>query len=69
MTFRLQCGKQYAAAGPDYCYGINVVLLMIIIASLLYVKFLTEQSNFAFSEGGIPVVKCKYLMYMLHLKE
>jgi hypothetical protein len=27
------------------------------IASMLYVKYLTEQSNFAFSEGGIPIVK------------
>lgn len=59
MTFPITVnGKQYAAAGPDYCYGINVNASDDnMIASLLYVKFLTEQSNFAFSEGGIPVVK------------
>ena len=51
-------GKQYASAGPDYCYGINVKSSDDNkIAALLYVKYLTEQSNFAFSEGGIPIVK------------
>lgn len=51
-------GKQYASAGPDYCYGINVNSSNDNkIASMLYVKWLTEQSNFAFTEGGIPTVK------------
>lgn len=51
-------GKQYASAGPDYMYGININSSDDNkIASMLYVKYLTEQSNFAFSEGGIPIVK------------
>ena len=51
-------GKQYASAGPDYCYGINVNSSDDEkIAALLYVKWLTEESNFAYDEGGIPVAK------------
>ncbi len=51
-------GKQYAAAGPDYCYGINVKSSNDNkIAAMLYVKWLTEKSGFAYSEGGIPTVK------------
>lgn len=51
-------GKQYATAGPDYCYGINVNSSKDNqIASMLYVKYLTEKSNFAFDQGGISVVK------------
>ncbi|MHB8128553.1 MAG: ABC transporter substrate-binding protein [Mobilitalea sp.] len=51
-------GKQYASAGPDYNYGININATDDNkIASMLYVKYLTEQSNFAFSEGGIPILK------------
>ena len=51
-------GVQYASAGPDYCYGINVHSSVDNqIASMLYVKWLTEVSNFAFDQGGIPEVK------------
>ena len=51
-------GKQYASAGPDYCYGINAKSSEDEkIAALLYVKWLTEKSNFAYDEGGIPVAK------------
>jgi ABC-type glycerol-3-phosphate transport system substrate-binding protein len=51
-------GKQYASAGPDYCYGVNINSTEDEkIASLLYVKWLTEESNFAYDEGGIPIVK------------
>ena len=51
-------GKQYASAGPDYCYGVNVNSTDDEkIAGLLYVKWLTEESNFAYDEGGIPVAK------------
>jgi raffinose/stachyose/melibiose transport system substrate-binding protein len=51
-------GKQYASAGPDYCYGININSSDDNkIAAMLYIKYLTEQSNFAYSEGGIPIVK------------
>lgn len=50
-------GKQYASAGPDYCYGINANSSDDNkIASMLYVKWLTENSNFAYDEGGIPIV-------------
>jgi ABC-type glycerol-3-phosphate transport system substrate-binding protein len=51
-------GKQYASAGPDYCYGVNVNSSDDNkIASLLYVKWLTDKSKFAYSEGGIPILK------------
>lgn len=51
-------GKQFASAGPDYNYGINTKSSEENkIASMLYVKWLTEQSKFAYSEGGIPIVK------------
>lgn len=49
-------GKQYASAGPDYCYGINANSSDDNkIASMLYVKWLTEESNFSFDQGGIPI--------------
>ncbi|BBF42849.1 multiple sugar ABC transporter, substrate-binding protein [Lachnospiraceae bacterium KM106-2] len=51
-------GKQYAAAGPDYNYGINKnASKENQIASMLYVKWLTEKSNFAYDQGCIPIVK------------
>lgn len=51
-------GKQYASAGPDYTYGINAnVSDDEKIASMLYVKWLTEESNFAYDQGGIPIDK------------
>ena len=50
-------GKQYASAGPDYCYGINVNSSADKqLAAALYIKWLTESSNFAYDQGGIPVV-------------
>jgi ABC-type glycerol-3-phosphate transport system substrate-binding protein len=49
-------GKQYASAGPDYCYGINVNSSDDNkIAAMLYIKWLTEKSRFAYTEGGIPL--------------
>ena len=51
-------GTQYATAGPDYCYGINVNSSKDQkIAAMCYIKFLVEQSGFAESEGGMSVVK------------
>jgi raffinose/stachyose/melibiose transport system substrate-binding protein len=51
-------GKQYASAGPDYCFGINSkVSDENRLASMIYVKWLTEKSQFAYTEGGIPIVK------------
>lgn len=49
-------GKQYASAGPDYCYGINVHSdYDNQLASMIYVKWLTEESNFSYDQGGIPI--------------
>ena len=51
-------GKQYAAAGPDYCYGINVNSSKDDqIAAMCYIKWLVEESGYAESEGGISVDK------------
>ena len=51
-------GKQYASAGADYCYAINVNATdEEKLAAKLYIKWLTEESNFAFDQGGIPIVK------------
>lgn len=57
MTFPITVnGKQYATAGPDYNYGINANSSQDNkLASMLYVKWLTEKSNFAFDQGGIPI--------------
>ena len=49
-------GKQYAPAGGDYNFGINVkASYEEKLASMYYIKFLTEQSGFAYSEGGVPI--------------
>lgn len=51
-------GKQYATAGSDYCYGVNKYAETDNkIASMLYIKWLTESSNFAYDQGGVPVLK------------
>lgn len=51
-------GKQYAAAGSDYCYGINVNSSEDNqIAAMCYIKWLVEKSGYAESEGGISVDK------------
>lgn len=50
-------GKQYAAAGPDYCYGINVNSSDDNkAAAMCYIKWLVEESDFAQSEGGLSIV-------------
>lgn len=50
-------GKQYANASPDYAYGINTKSsIENQIASMLFVKWLTEESNYAYDQGSIPVV-------------
>jgi ABC-type glycerol-3-phosphate transport system substrate-binding protein len=49
-------GKQYVSAAPDYNYGVNINSSQDNqIASMLYVKWLTEDSNFSYDQGGIPV--------------
>ena len=51
-------GKQYASAGADYCYGINKNSSRDAkLASLLYIKYLIDKSNFDYDQGGIPTVK------------
>lgn len=51
-------GKQYASAGPDYAYAINAEASQENqIASMLYIKWLTDESDFSFSEGGLPINK------------
>jgi len=49
-------GKQYAAAGPDYNFGINVNSDDTNkLASLIFVKWMTEESGFSYNEGGLPI--------------
>ncbi len=49
-------GKQYASAGADYSYGINVNASEDNQkAAMAFVKWMTVKSGFAFNEGGIPI--------------
>lgn len=49
-------GKQYASAGADYSYGINVNSSEDNQkAAMVFVKWMTEQSEFAYNESGIPI--------------
>ena len=49
-------GKQYASAGPDYCFGINSKTSETNKnAAMIFVKWFTEKSGFAYNEGGIPI--------------
>lgn len=49
-------GKQYASAGPDYCFGINAKAADVNKnAAMIFVKWFTEKSGFAYNEGGIPI--------------
>lgn len=59
MTFPITVnGKQYSTAGPDYNYGINVNSSADQqLAAKIYVKWLTEKSNYAVSCGAIPISK------------
>ena len=51
-------GKQYAPAGGDYNFAINVqASYEEKLASLYYLKWLTHESGFAYSEGGVPIDK------------
>ncbi|MCL2034078.1 MAG: ABC transporter substrate-binding protein [Oscillospiraceae bacterium] len=59
MSFPISVnGTQYATAGADYCYGINKNSSdEVKLASMLYIKYLVEKSNFDYDQGGIPTVK------------
>ncbi|MCD7715365.1 MAG: ABC transporter substrate-binding protein [Lachnospiraceae bacterium] len=51
-------GTQYALAGGDYCYAINVNSSETnITASLVFIKWMTEESGWCELEGGYPVDK------------
>ncbi len=51
-------GEQTAAAGADYCFGVNKYDSEEgKIASMLYIKWFTESSNFSFDQGGVPIIK------------
>ncbi|MCR5640308.1 MAG: extracellular solute-binding protein [Lachnospiraceae bacterium] len=48
--------RQFASAGADYSYGINVNAPEDEQqAALVFVKWLTEESGFAYNEDGLPV--------------
>ncbi|MCR4579585.1 MAG: ABC transporter substrate-binding protein [Treponema sp.] len=49
-------GKQYASAGPDYCFGVNTKASDANkMAAVIFIKWFTEKSGFAYNEGGIPI--------------
>ena len=51
-------GKQYASAGPDYCYGININASDDNkLASMIFIKYMVEQSGFSYDEGGLPALR------------
>lgn len=50
-------GVQYAAAGADYSYGINVnATEEEQAAAMVFVKWMTEESGFSYNEDGLPIV-------------
>lgn len=57
MSFPITIGgKQYASAGPDYNYGININASDDNkAAAMVFVKWMTEESGFSFNEGGVPI--------------
>ena len=51
-------GKQYATAGPDYCYGSNKESSAENqAAAMVFVKWMVEESGWCDFEGGYPVSK------------
>jgi len=59
MAFPISIGgKQYAPAGSDFCFGINVQATdEQKLAAMYYLKWLTHESNFSYNEGGLPIAK------------
>ncbi len=50
-------GKQYASAAPDYAYGINLnASIDNKMASLIYVKWMIEESGYAESQDCISII-------------
>ena len=51
-------GQQYASAGADYSYAINVnASADEQAAAMVFVKWLTEESGYSYNEDGLPVAK------------
>lgn len=51
-------GVQYATSGGDYAYAVNIKSTdEEKLAARLFIKFMIEQSHFAYDQGGIPIVK------------
>lgn len=49
-------GTQYASAGADYSYGINVNASDDEkAAAMVFVKWMTQESGFSYNEDGLPV--------------
>ncbi len=49
-------GKQYAKAGADYCFGINVnAPIDEKQAALVFVKWMAEDAGYSYNEDGLPV--------------
>lgn len=50
-------GQQYASAGADYSFGINVHASDDEKnAAMVFVKWMTEKSGFSYNEDGLPIV-------------
>ncbi len=51
-------GKQYALASSNYCYGISKDLSdEKRLASMIFVKYLVDESKYDFHNSSIPVLK------------
>lgn len=49
-------GQQYASSGADYSFAINVNADETNqAAAMVFIKWMTEESGFAYNEGGIPI--------------
>ena len=49
-------GKQYSPADEDYCFGISKDCNEDEqIASMVFVKWMTEKSGYSYNEGGLPL--------------
>ena len=49
-------GKQYSPADEDYCFGINADDdADTQAAAMVFVKWMTEKSQYSFNEGGLPI--------------
>lgn len=49
-------GQQYAASGADYSFAINANADETNqAAAMVFIKWMTEESGFAYNEGGIPI--------------